>query len=78
MTPKMMLNVPVSVSWRSSSQTSTPMNGTEMDIQSKNGLAREVQEDKSLGNWFNKKGFIHKQIEELEKKAEGIIVEIRG
>ena len=74
----MMLNVLVSMSWRSSSQTYTPMNDTKMNIQSKNGLAREVQEDKSLGNWFNKKGIIDKQIEELEKKAEGIIVEIRG
>ena len=52
-------------------------NETEMDIQLKNGLVREVEEYKFLGNWLNKKGNMDRQIEELEKKAEGIIVEIK-
>ena len=42
-------------------------NETEMDIQLKNGLVREVEEYKFLGNWLNKKG----------NMAEGIIVEIK-
>ena len=52
-------------------------NDTEMDIQLKNGLVREVEEHKFLGNWLNKKGNMDKQIDELEKKAEEIIVEIK-
>ena len=52
-------------------------NETEIDIQLKNGLLREVEEYKFLGNWLKKKGNMDRQIEEREKKAEGIIVEIK-
>ena len=52
--------------------------GTEMDMQLKNGLAREVEEYKFLGNWLNKKGNMDRQSNELERKAERIIVEIKS
>ena len=48
-----------------------------MDIQLKNSLVREMEEYKFLGNWLNKKGNMDRQIEELEKKVEGIIVETK-
>ena len=35
------------------------------------------EEYKFLGNWLDKKGNTDKQIGELEKKAEGIIVETK-
>ena len=50
--------------------------GNEMEIELKYGLVREVEEYKYLGNWLNKKGNMGRQIEEIEKKVEGMIIEI--
>ena len=42
--------------------------GNEMEIELKNGLVREVEECKFLGNWLNEKGNMDRQIEEIEKR----------
>ena len=48
----------------------------EVKVELKKGMVKEVDEYKFLGNWINSKGNLERQIDDIERKAEGIITNI--
>ena len=51
-------------------------NAEKINIQLKKGQIEEVKKYKFLGNWMDEKGSMEEQINEIEKRAEGMIVEM--
>lgn len=49
----------------------------EINIEVKKGKLKKVERHKYLGNWIGEKGDVEEQIKEMERKANGMIVEVK-